>query len=65
MNDMDNFKDDLISFLMERINHNDLREKFGCSVDFIAEGMIQSISTSIRIASAAKRMGKDVESNAN
>lgn len=61
MNDGDEFKRDLIEFLKNRINHSELRDKFGCSIDFIAEGMIDSISTSIRISSIAKRMGKEMD----
>lgn len=63
MNDNDEFKCDLIKFLEKRINHSELRDKFGCSIEFIAEGMIDSISTSIRLSSIAKRMDKETDVN--
>ncbi|AUS00557.1 hypothetical protein NVP1276O_64 [Vibrio phage 1.276.O._10N.286.54.E4] len=56
---MEEFKKELIDLLEKSINTDELKSNHGCAVEFIAEGMIDSIATSLRLASIAKEIPKD------
>lgn len=52
----DGFKKQLIKLLRYNLNHEELKEKFGCSLEFIANGMIDSIAESLRLSHLAKKL---------
>ena len=56
---MEELKKQLIDLLEKNINTDELKYKHGCTVDFIADGMVDSIATSLRLASIAKKIPKD------
>lgn len=49
---MDKFKKDLLAVLEKHIKTEDLPE--GCPSSFIVDGMVESIGTSLRLASIAQ-----------
>ncbi|AUS01770.1 coil containing protein [Vibrio phage 1.291.O._10N.286.55.F6] len=56
---MNEFKKQLVDLLEKNINTQELNDNFGCSTEFIAQGMIDSISESLRLAELAKRLPVD------
>ena len=55
---MSEFKKELTRLVENYVNHEELLDKHGCTVDFIVTGMIESIASSVKISQIAKQMPK-------
>lgn len=58
---MDELKADLIALLHKHTKESEVKKRLGISIGLIADGMIESISSSARIGHIAKKLPADFE----
>ncbi|WAX23070.1 coil containing protein [Vibrio phage 13VT501A] len=57
---MDEFKVELINLLNQFMDEKEVNEKWGITIEFIADGMIKSINDSARLGHIARNLPESV-----